>query len=414
MIIFNKPKSVFICLLLSSVALPVPPANADAELDALQARFEKAQKENLKLKAEKLEKENLTMKAESLEQENSRLKAESSTVKPVAPIASNIEPINSGKQQSLATSYKTSNSPAGAQYEQARANQLVNKALENIPKNDPRREMTAAAHVVPVSTVSPVVQQWGGVYAGINAGYGKASYLSSTKNYSVNSVGYGETTTNADGPVVGGLVGYNHQFSNNVILGAEVDMDYADIRASGSPNDKNFGASSNSGSYYFTNYFNASGRTGLDWNGTARARAGYSLGNFMPYVTAGLAYGNISTSTDINSLYAQGNSTQSWVSNSNLSSSFGNVQFGWAAGAGAELKVADHWSVKGEYLYTSIGGLTSTGMMVSENSTTYNGITAQGNSASVYNNSMGSFGIHQARIGLNYYTGWGTSLQRAQ
>ncbi len=75
---------------------------------------------------------------------------------------------------------------------------------------------------------------WSGVYAGINAGYGKNSV-----NYRFEGNRFGNYTSFSQnilsgvnefsGPVAGGVVGYNYQFANNFILGIESDFDYADI-----------------------------------------------------------------------------------------------------------------------------------------------------------------------------------------
>jgi hypothetical protein len=69
----------FSAVLLSSTAILIVSAKADS-LAELEARLEKAQKENLLLKAERVERENLTMKAEALEQENAKMRAEAGKV----------------------------------------------------------------------------------------------------------------------------------------------------------------------------------------------------------------------------------------------------------------------------------------------------------------------------------------------
>ena len=131
---------------------------------------------------------------------------------------------------------------------------------------------------------------------------------------------------------------------------------------------------------------------GLDWIGTARARVGYDLGRFLPYITGGFAYGGLTQSINSNygfvdfSSFTEGNSS--------------TVSIGWTAGAGAEYMVADNWSVKGEYLFTSIGGI----------STPYQQIIARNTYGNYYISSgtdtTGSFGVHQVRAGLNYHPSW--------
>lgn len=402
----------FISILFSSVALPISPAMADAELDALQARLEKAQKENLKLKTEKLEKENLAMKAEGLEQENARLRAEAGK-----PVASSVEPVRARKPQSNVARHLVSYGAGEARYEKVRANRAINEAINNIPRNDPRRDLTASAQMVPVSTVSPVVQQWGGLYVGINAGYGtgEVNFWSNGPTFAGANTQYTTTSGSSiyNGPVVGGQIGYNYEFPNKVILGVEADMDYADIndKVGNGPLNLRTTTVGTTGISSVNQY----GRSGIDWIGTARVRLGYDLGNFMPYFTGGLAYGGVSNNGLVNNVFTQDTPFGGFgvFSNQNGSATAaGNssIQVGWAAGVGAELRVADHWSIRGEYLYTSLGSLSA-----GSGSASFTGFSCAAcippqstlvSGAGATQGSIGPFGIHQARVGLNYQTGW--------
>jgi outer membrane immunogenic protein len=255
---------------------------------------------------------------------------------------------------------------------------------------------------------------WQGIYAGFNAGYGQNHVgLTGYDTYLSNS---SELVTNYNssllysGPVIGGQIGYNHQFSNNIVLGGELDLDYADIRNSdiaklvGAPPPPGlgglFGPTFNSTTYNpglsqlygNTNYT----RIGMDWIGTVRARLGYSLGGFLPFITGGFAFGGLSGIIN--------NATASATNGQNRQIDFehgsnSTVQPGWVLGAGAEYMVANNWSIKGEYLYTQITGINiQTTGLVAFNSEAYGGFGT--------NLSTNAFGIHQARIGLNYHTNW--------
>jgi outer membrane immunogenic protein len=146
---------------------------------------------------------------------------------------------------------------------------------------------------------------WGGLYIGINGGYGFGA--------SRFTDGDGDTTGDFDinGWVVGGTVGYNWQ-SGRFVLGVEGDIDWSGISG--------------------TTAANCSGCvTKNDWLGTARLRLGYAMDRWLPYVTGGVAFG------DINGGPA-GTSTEA----------------GWTAGAGVEWALQSNWSAKLEYLYVGL------------------------------------------------------------
>lgn len=261
---------------------------------------------------------------------------------------------------------------------------------------------------------------WEGAYAGINAGYGTGNLQNYTntsvidkQTNTVESITNSSNTSYLAGAVAGGQFGYNHVFANRIMLGAEADINWADIYNTATPtNTSSLSVESTArkfpndpvemGASYTTGY----GRVGMDWVGTVRGRLGYDLGKFLPYVTGGLAYGEITSSnhtTETSVEYiARGAFPFPPVSTFEPSGSYSrgssaSVSAGWAAGAGAEYMVADGWSVKGEYLYTSIGGVTTP---------QFSQATEQSDTKSFTTKNTGSFGVHQARIGLNYHPGW--------
>ena len=112
---------------------------------------------------------------------------------------------------------------------------------------------------------------WTGFYVGINAGggWGRSDF----------SVPFASDSFNTSGGLVGGTLGYNWQMGR-AIFGLEGDVDWSNIRGS-----------SICGGI-------TSCETRNDWLGTVRGRLGYAFDRFMPYVTGGLAVGNIKTSID--------------------------------------------------------------------------------------------------------------------
>jgi outer membrane immunogenic protein len=160
------------------------------------------------------------------------------------------------------------------------------------------------------SYVSPAYN-WTGAYIGVNGGYGwgRSEWLSggaSTGQFDVN------------GGLVGGTLGYNWQ-TGPLVLGLEGDADWSSIK----------GDTSNSFCVGVVC------ETRNNWLGTARGRIGYAFGRVMPYVTGGLAVGDIKAS-------AAGGSTDT-------------TNTGWTLGGGVEAAIRGPWTAKLEYLYTDLG-----------------------------------------------------------
>ncbi len=85
----------------------------------------------------------------------------------------------------------------------------------------------------------------------------------------------------------------------------------------------------------------------IDYFGTLRGRLGFTPADrLLLYVTGGLAYGYVSSSTN---LFAGGTS---------FSDSSSEMQVGWALGTGGEYALTNNWSVKLEYLYIDLGSMS--------------------------------------------------------
>lgn len=119
--------------------------------------------------------------------------------------------------------------------------------------------------------------------------------------------------TRSTGAIVGLHAGYDWQFGPWV-LGPVVDMNYMSTRWT-----KN--------SYSVAN----------EWSGNVRARAGYALGDLLPYVTAGVAFGNTAIKP--------GAPLDNWST----------WQAGWVAGAGLDYRLTPRVSIGMVYLHTDLG-----------------------------------------------------------
>jgi outer membrane immunogenic protein len=153
---------------------------------------------------------------------------------------------------------------------------------------------------------APAYANWSGFYIGANAGYGFG-----TSNWDIPAV-----STSPKGFLAGLTVGYNFQ-TGVWLWGAEGDLDYAALKDSSA-----CGA--------------GTCETKDSWLGTARARIGYAgWNNWLPYLTGGLAVGDIKATSPIGSA--------------------SKVNLGYALGAGVEYALWTSWSVKAEYLYVDLG-----------------------------------------------------------
>jgi len=150
---------------------------------------------------------------------------------------------------------------------------------------------------------------WTGFYLGLNAGYGWAR--SCWDGFAVN--------TSPSGGMIGVTAGYNWQgMGSPFVFGLEGDIDWANIKGN------------------VVCPAATTCETKTTWFGTFRGRVGYAFDRIMPYVTGGVAFGNI-----------QANRTGfSGASSGNL---------GWTVGVGLEAAIADRLTGKLEYLYASIG-----------------------------------------------------------
>lgn len=164
---------------------------------------------------------------------------------------------------------------------------------------------------------------WTGFYAGVNAGYGWATFDD------------GVSTSKMNGFIGGGQLGYNWQISS-FVLGVEGDMQYSAQKRT---------ETAVIGGVTFT------GEAKVPWFGTARGRVGYAFDNFLIYATGGAAWTNLKAS----------------ISALGLTASTDTTKMGWTAGAGVEWMIMPRWSVKAEYLYIDSGttSLTVAGVTAS-------------------------------------------------
>lgn len=160
------------------------------------------------------------------------------------------------------------------------------------------------------------IQNWLGFYIGAAAGWGT---VDASADYGPLDIGSGS----ADGFVGGGFAGYNLPIGN-VVIGIDADVFGGDLSKTRSY--------SIQGTPVYT-------EVGLNYVGTVRARVGYAFGTVLPYVTAGLAYGET---------YADAATAGTSVRQS-------NDRTGWTFGVGADFAFAPHWFARIDYKYFDFG-----------------------------------------------------------
>jgi outer membrane immunogenic protein len=155
----------------------------------------------------------------------------------------------------------------------------------------------------------PPLYSWGGIYIGINGGYG---FGNSEWSNASNDTG----NFNLNGGVVGGTIGANYQMGQ-FVMGVEADGDWSDISGS------------------TTTDCGGPCQTSNDWLGTVRGRLGVAWDRVLFYGTAGGAGGNVKASV------TGTGSTE-------------KTEFGWTAGGGLEVGITDNLTAKVEYLFVDL------------------------------------------------------------
>lgn len=195
---------------------------------------------------------------------------------------------------------------------------------------------------------SEPIAHWGGFYAGGHVGISRAdsdfsgvanSVTATVPAFSVYRRDLVDEFRNkwkeADGRSFGAFVGYNTQF-DEVVLGIEADFTRMSLTARRD--------------VYIPDRFSLNtleGHASLDLRdvATLRARAGYTIGAFMPFVTGGIAVGRGKTVHDFNLPgFRDDDSREAW-------------SVGLTGGAGVDVALSRNLFLRGEWQYIRFGDL---------------------------------------------------------
>jgi len=167
--------------------------------------------------------------------------------------------------------------------------------------------------LVKAPVIAPTFYDWTGFYVGINGGgaWGRSGFDGAT-----GTLDHFDTK----GWAAGATAGYNLQYGH-AVFGLEGDIDKSNINGSA-------GCVGGLANCQVQN----------NWLGTARGRFGFAFDRFLPFVTGGLAVGDI---------------------NANVPGfgSASTTNAGWTAGGGLEVALGRNWTAKAEYLHIDLGSL---------------------------------------------------------
>lgn len=196
-----------------------------------------------------------------------------------------------------------------------------------------------AADAVVYQEPVPVLPEWNwsGAYIGLHGGYGWTSGDSAyNDSFFQDNCGPGgfdnwgcAVDLDPEGAFGGVQVGYNYQFSNNIVLGIEGDWSFASMK------DGNEGYWDDGDQYTHVDLE-------IDQMATIQARLGYAMDRWLPFMTLGWGWAHAERTAFNDTFLNPPVSDKRWHD-------------GWTIGAGAEFAIDNNWSVKGEYRYFDAG-----------------------------------------------------------
>jgi outer membrane immunogenic protein len=215
--------------------------------------------------------------------------------------------------------------------------------------------------------VAPAGPDWSGLYVGVHGGWAwadvdaKYNDPETDEDCFENDGGPGGCAVNLepDGPLIGAQLGYNFVFDGGLMVGVEGDYSWMDLK-----DDDFAGDPDGPGGNDFSTHVEQE----IDQVATIRARLGFAMDDFLPFITGGyaVAHGKRSAHGDF------------------VDDSEKNWHDGWTIGGGFEYLISDAWSLKAEYRYYDFGKET---YMVND----------------ITDGTDVDFDMHTVLIGINYH-----------
>lgn len=217
----------------------------------------------------------------------------------------------------------------------------------------------AADQVVYEEPVAVAYPDWSGFYLGGNVGVGGFGTNVTDLNGDLFDQEGGEMNLFGTAATAGGQIGYNYM-NGRYVLGVEGDFQWTSFDESS-----------------FTDSEDHRAAAEWNWYATLRARAGIAAQNSLFYVTGGLAV--------VDAYYCGTDGI--CITDGDDQLAFTTTRLGYTVGAGFETRLADNWSLKGEYAYVGVPSFDRTFDQDDDESASF------------------ETQAHTFRLGLNYHLG---------
>ena len=202
-----------------------------------------------------------------------------------------------------------------------------------------------------VAPPPPECYDWSGFYVGAFGGYKFASVdttLDPTGDWNLfpldQSTIEDHTADNLDtsGGEVGGLLGFNFQ-RGCWVFGIEGTGGYLFLRDS-----------DDSGTFALPTLTDKSIQQAFrtTWLATVGGRIGYSIANWLPYITGGAAFGDVTYESRLHNVF--GSPTGPYISGDRED----DTNVGWFVGGGMQYAFGAHWAIRAQYEFIDLGSIS--------------------------------------------------------
>jgi len=221
-----------------------------------------------------------------------------------------------------------------------------------------------------IAPVAPApANNWDGFYMGIQAGYNwgdaEVDWIDNTDT--ADEIPYKGPAYDVDGTIAGIYGGYNWIFGEGWLLGVEGEI--------------NMVSGDDTQSTNYENEDDYPGEVKHNWDASLRLRAGKVMGDFLPYVTGGVAWGGFHVKQyavyDENKIYFDKDMTLT----------------GWTVGAGLEWSISSNVHLRVQYRYTDYGDDSKRDLWKYENTASPEGYFTDGTL---------DYNAHQVSVGLTF------------